>query len=485
MPPFQAIEQYQSSTDSYHLLPLRFTSLREDQYVLSNIAGEYLVLNRPTLLAFLAHQLSNTDPAYVELRARHFLMDDTTSIAPTLLSIKLRTRYERLAEFTGLHIFVVTLRCEHSCPYCQVSRRSENTERYDMTPEGAEAALTLALRSPSNRIKIEFQGGEPLLNFPLVRWIVQEAESRNIRLKKELAFVIATNLALIDENILAFCRNHSILISTSLDGPRELHNANRPRPGGDSYERTISGIRSVRETLGHDRVAALMTTTEASLSNVKEIIDEYRAHGFGGIFLRPLSPYGFAIKTRAYRAYNTERWLEFYRQGLEYILELNKRGNDFTEYFASMILKKILTSEDPGYVDLMSPAGIGIGAIVYNYDGHVYASDESRMLAEMGKEEFKLGHVLTHTYEDIFTSSKLLDPLEQSFTYSNPMCHDCAFEPFCGADPVYHYAVHGDFVGRKPESDFCRRNMETFRFLILKMESDPFAKQLFTRWAHR
>ncbi len=51
----------------------------------------------------------------------------------------------------------------------------------------------------------------------------------------------------------------------------------------------------------------------------------------------------------------------------------------------------MLTNDDPGYVDLTSPAGIGIGAIVYNYDGDVYASDEGRMLAEMGDTTFRLG----------------------------------------------------------------------------------------------
>jgi uncharacterized protein len=485
MSQFQGIERYNPSEPAYQLLPFRFSHLHQDQYVVTNLAGEYVVVNRPALLDFLAHRLPNTDPTYCELRARHFLMDASTSIAPTLLSIKLRTRYQRLAEFTALHLFVVTLRCEHACPYCQVSRQSEDRPRYDMSPEVARAALALALRAPSTHIKIEFQGGEPLLNFPLIQSVVQEAELMSQQMGKSLAFVIATNLALIDDRILDFCRDHSILISTSLDGPRDLHNHNRPRPGGDSYERTISGIRLARQVLGHDRVSALMTTTAASLSRVREIIDEYMIQEFKGIFLRPLSPYGFAIKTRSYQAYSTDCWLDFYKEGLDHIIELNRQGHDFVEYYASTILKKLLTSEDPGYVDLMSPAGIGIGAVVYNYDGSVYASDESRMLAEMGKEEFKLGHVLSHTYEEIFTSPKLLDPLEDSFAYSNPMCNDCAFEPYCGADPVYHYALHGDYVGRKPESDFCHRNMETFRYLILKMEGDPFVKQLFTKWANR
>lgn len=485
MSKFQRIEFYKAPLSSYTLLPLRFTSLSQDQYVVTNLAGEYLKLKRATLVDFLHHKLSNDDAAYVELRARHFLIDDTSSIAPELLALKLRTRYSRLSEFTGLHLFVVTLRCEHNCPYCQVSRQSEDKLRYDMSPEIALGALDLTFRSPSHNIKIEFQGGEPLLNFDLIKYIVLEAKQRNQQTGKNLAFVIATNLALINPDILQFCREHSILISTSLDGPQALHNANRPRPGNNSYERTIEGIRLVREMLGRDQVSALMTTTEASLDCVESIVDEYLAQDFNGLFLRPLSPYGFAIKTKSYRAYSAERWLNFYKQGLNYIIELNRRGIDFMEYYASTILKKMLTSEDPGYVDLTSPAGIGIGAVAYNYDGYVYASDESRMLAEMGDTTFRLGKVLENSYEEIFSSPNLLGPLEASFAYSVPMCNDCAFEPYCGSDPVFHHTIHGDYAGRKPESEFCFRNMEIFRFLIHKMETDAFVRQLFTKWANR
>jgi uncharacterized protein len=484
MSQFREIEFYKAPKPSYRLLPFRFTSLDQDRYVLTNMAGEYLISQRDKLLDLLQHTLSEADPNYTELRSRHFLIDDNSSIGPELLAIKLRTRYDRLAEFTGLHMFVVTLRCEHSCPYCQVSRQSEDKVRYDMTPEIASGAIDLALRSPSQNIKIEFQGGEPLLNFELIKFIVLEAKKRNQQRGKNLAFVIATNLALVSPEILTFCRKHSILISTSLDGPKDLHNANRPRPGGNSYERTLEGIKVVREMLGRDQVSALMTTTEASLNRVKEIIDEYLAQDFNGIFLRPLSPYGFAIKTKSYRAYNTERWLDFYKEGLEYIIGLNRQNIRFIEYYASTVLKKMLTSDDPGYVDLMSPSGIGIGAVVYNYDGDVYSSDESRMLAEMGVEKFKLGKILENSYEQIFSSPNLLDPLEESFAYSVPMCNDCAFEPYCGADPVFHYALYKDYVGRKPESEFCSRNMETFRFLIKKMEGDKFVKQLFTKWAN-
>jgi len=485
MSKFQQIEFFARQVDEYQLLPFRFSELNHKKYILTNFAGEYYPIDKSKLEALVNHRLHSDDQDYINLRAKQFLLDAHNEIAPELLALKVRTKYSRLSEFTGLHIFVVSLRCEHSCPYCQVSRQSEDKEAYDMSAEVAEKALDLVFQSPSSAIKIEFQGGEPLLNFELIRKIVVSAEERNKSANKVLAFVIATNLALITQNILEFCKVHNIHISTSLDGPEDLHNKNRPRPGKDSYARVIKGIELVRETLGRDQVSALMTTMDNSLHRVREIIDEYLRLEFEGIFLRQLSPYGFAIKTKSFRSYGMDKWLNFYKQGLDYIIELNKKGIRFQEYYATTVLTKMLTSQEPGFVDLMNPSGIGIAGIVYNYDGSVHASDESRMLAEMGDNTFRLGHVLENSFEEIFTSEALLNPLEESFTLSAPMCSDCAYEPFCGAEPVYHYATTKDFLARKPESEFCKRNMTIFKYLIELMESDQFVKTLFTRWANR
>ncbi len=400
MSKFQSIEFFKKKKNEYSLLPFRFERLDNQRQFLTNLVGQYLVINEGDLKAFVKHELEEQSDVYVNLRAKHFLIDEKTNIAKELLAIKLRTKYANLSEFTVLHMFVVTLRCEHSCPYCQVSRQSDDKLKFDMTEEIADKAIDFALRSPAKAIKIEFQGGEPLLNFPIIQYIVKEV---NLRKKdKNVSFVIATNLALIDENILKFCKENFIQISTSLDGPEDLHNNNRPRPGKNSYRKAISGIKMVKEYLGVDSISALMTTTRATLNRVKEIIDEYISQDMQGIFLRPLSPYGFALKTKSFKAYGVEEWNKFYEEGLDYIIELNKKGIAFKEYYAATILAKMFTSQDPGYVDLMSPAGIGIGAIIYNYDGVVYPSDESRMLAEMGDKSFMLGNVLSNSYEDIF-----------------------------------------------------------------------------------
>lgn len=485
MSKFSGLERYQAEAGRYELLPFRFEPVGENEVVLTNAVGEFVFLPRPTLDTLVARKLLPTDPIYSTLRSRHFVKEPEDKASVELLALKTRTRFQHLRNFTNLHLFVVTLRCDHSCQYCQVSRQSEDKAAFDMTQETADRALNLVFRSPNQAIKIEFQGGEPLLNFSLVRYVVEQAEARNKLEGRDLQFVIATTLSLATDEMLEFCRDHKIYLSSSLDGPEDLHNKNRPRPGRDSYTRFAAGLERARDIVGYDSVSALMTTSPASMSRVRDIIDEYLRYGFSGIFLRHLSPYGFAVKTKSYQAYNAERWLEFYREGMDYILELNKRGIPFSEQYSSILLTKMLTANDPGFVDLMNPSGAGIAAVVFNYDGDVYASDESRMLHEMGDSSFRIGNVHRDSYEEIFSSQPLLDALEDSFTLSAPMCADCAFEPWCGADPVFHHAMFGDVLGRKPESEFCKRTMGVVRYLLEKMRSDEDAKEIFMRWVNR
>lgn len=481
MSKFQELNFYKNRND-YNLLPFKFENLNETEVVMTNMVGEFIVVHKNSLSEIVEKKVDATSLLYSKLRSKHFIFEEGDQAPIELLALKARTKLNNLANFTNLHIFVATLRCDHSCQYCQVSRQSEDKEKFDMSFETASKSLDLVFRSPNRSIKIEFQGGEPILNWPLIEYVVNDAKRRNLIEGRDLQFVITSTLSLITDEMLEFCRLNNIYLSSSLDGPEDLHNKNRPRPGRDSHKRFVEGLTKARNVLGIDNVSALMTTSPSSLDRVREIIDEYVRHGFNGIFLRHLSPYGFAIKTKSYASYNSERWLEFYKEGLAYILELNRNGVEFVEYYSSIILTKMLTVRDPGFVDLSNPSGAGISAVVFNYDGNVYASDESRMLKEMGDDSFCIGNVHNNTYEEIFTSEKLLDALEHSFTLSAPMCNDCAFEPWCGAEPVFHHGTVGDVLGRKPESEFCKRQTGVSKHLINLMQNDANTKRIFMKW---
>jgi hypothetical protein len=142
----------------------------------------------------------------------------------------------------------------------------------------------------------------------------------------------------------------------------------------------------------------------------------------------------------------------------------------------------MLTDRPTGYVDLRSPAGIGLGAMVYNYDGRVFASDEGRMLAEMGDNTFELGHVSKDTYQSLILSDKLIDLVGQSLTQCAPICSDCVFESHCGADPAYHHATQHDAVGIKTLSDFCSRQKGIMRLLLDILEHCPDEARILRQW---
>jgi uncharacterized protein len=481
---FLSHDAFEPSAQGYRILPLRFMRWSDREVFLTNDAGEFLFMGRDAFAAFVGHRLPGGAPEYRDLKARHLLADGDSNVPIELLATKVRTKRDFVRGFTRLHLFVVTLRCDHSCPYCQVSRVTQDRTRFDMTRETAARALALMFRSPAPALKMEFQGGEPLLNFDLIRWLVEEAESRNRSEGRDLQFVIATNLSPLTDDILAFCRDHDIHLSTSLDGPRDLHDANRPRAGESSYDLVVRHIARARETLGHDRVSALMTTTVRSLERPREIIDEYRRQQFDSIFLRSISPFGFALRGASDRRYGTEAFLAFYREALDHIIAINRAGEAFTEAYAQILLRKILTPFPTGYVDLQSPAGAGINVVAYNYDGDVYASDEARMLAEMQDTSFRLGNVHRDSYETIFGGPALRSLANASVLETLPGCHECAFASYCGADPIWNWATQSDPVGHRPTSQFCAKNMGVIRHLLtLWHGGDPFIKSLFARWA--
>lgn len=475
---FKSPEFYRRAKD-YRLLPLWFMRFDGNRYFVSGMGGEYLFMDRHDLERVVQGRVDPAEPLYADLLGSHLIADDDSDIHRELIAAKYRTRHSRLPDWTALHMFVTTLRCDHSCQYCQVSRVSEDRGSFDMTPETASKAVGLMFKSPSPYLKVEFQGGETLLNFDLVRHVVAEAKGRNDG--RKLEFVITTNLANLTDEMIHFAEEHQIIFSTSLDGPEELHNANRPRPGRNSHARTEEGIRKIRERLGPHAVSALMTTTAASLERPREIVDEYVRLGFDSVFLRYISPYGFAVKSAARIGYETGQFIRFFKEGLDYILQLNKQGSFIRETYTQIILQKILRPGASGYIDLQSPAGLGIGGIVYNYNGEVYASDEGRMLAEMGDKTFRLGTV-DDRYEQLFLESPLLGMIHESMVEGIPGCCDCAFQAYCGTDPVFHHRTQGNFIGHRPSSAFCQRNMAVIRHILTLLEDDKEAATILKSW---
>lgn len=444
----------------YALLPFNFIET-DGKEVLINELGDMLVVGVGSVEK-IVKRLPIDDDLYKSLVANFFI---TENPLPPLLDVyasRLKLKKGFMDDGTALHIFVLTLRCNQNCTYCQATSRDENAQRCSMTKEMMANAVTLMFHSPSKHLTMEFQGGEPSLEHDLIKYGIEKAEEINLTEKRKITYVLCTNCRNLTSEVLEICKKYNVQISTSLDGPDFIHNTNRGK--ADSYQKTISGINKARNFLGKEKVAALMTTSELSLDYPKEIVDEYVKNGFDGMFLRALNPYGLASENDDWRRYNN-RFIVFYKNALNYIIELNQKGTFFREEYATIILRKILTPYTTGFVDLQSPAGIINSVLIYNYDGYVYASDESRMLAEKGDYTFRLGK-LSDKYEDIIYGEKVR---KISKIWSNEVlagCSNCPIRVYCGADPVRNHSTQGDMYGFRPSSLFCKKNKAIIEYII-------------------
>jgi His-Xaa-Ser system radical SAM maturase HxsB len=344
--------------------------------------------------------------------------------------------------------------------------------------------VDMIFQTPSPNIKIEFQGGEPLLNWDAIQSTIEHAEEKNRKHGKKLEFVICTNLTTIDKEKLNYIKDRNVNISTSLDGPKFVNDQNRLlRVGESSYELFVKNLDLARNVIGADRISALMTTTKFSLSHMREIIDEYVRLGFTGIFIRALNPYGFAWKDYDTLGFEVEEFLEGYYDALDYIIALNARGEWFPEYYATLLLTRILTPFSTGFVDLQSPSGAGISGVIYDYNGDVYPADEARMLARMGDRKFLMGDVKDNDYHEIFNGSVIRNIVSKSCVECMPGCFSCAFQIYCGVDPIRNYVEQDDIVGHRPTSSFCQKNENLIRNLLMKLkENDPKIMDVFWSW---
>ena len=359
---------------------------------------------------------------------------------------KLRKKKSFLFSGPSLNIVVVTLRCDQKCTYCHASSKGLMQKEYDMPLETADKVARLISQGT-----VEFQGGEPLANFSAIKQIV--AGTKNVN------YVLVSNLALMNEEILKFLMDRNFGICTSLDGPEFLHNKHRAK-----YKETIYWIKRVNEEYQkrgiEKRVGALLTLTKDSLEYPREIVDEYVRQGIEDVDLRKMDCFG-----RSKKEYTAEEFIEFWKKAMDYIMELNTKGIRIFESKTKVMLKKILFEEDPGHMDLRSPCGAVIGQILYNYDGRIFTCDEGRMV---GEDIFNIGNV-DQQLSEITTSDDVNAVISASINDSY-CCVNCVYKPYCGICPVVNYQEFGSLIGHISESDWCKINKAQFDYVFENLE---------------
>ncbi|TDR46798.1 4Fe-4S single cluster protein [Tahibacter aquaticus] len=239
------MEAFQPAAGSgYRLLPFRFGRLptHPNEILVAGDSGRFTFLTESDFSAFADHRLDPASELAVNLEGRDLVHRGDGPIPLDRHAIAWRTRKAFVFEGPTLQIFVVSLRCHHSCSYCQVSRQAEDDTSFDMDDATAQASVDRLFETPARRLTVEFQGGEPLLAFGRIRSIVEDITARNQAGHRSITFVLASTLHGITAEQLAFFREHRFELSTSLDGPETLHNPNRPLPSRDSPAHATVGV---------------------------------------------------------------------------------------------------------------------------------------------------------------------------------------------------------------------------------------------------
>jgi radical SAM protein with 4Fe4S-binding SPASM domain len=228
------------------------------------------------------------------------------------------------------------------------------------------------------------------------------------------------------------------------------------------------------------RPQALVTVTKASMPLYKEIIDEYKDIGAGGIFLRFLQPIGIAEKSMRHLGYTAQEYVDFYGKALNYIIEINKNGTLFYENSTAIFLSKILTGRDPKFLDIRSPCGAGIGQITYNYNGAVYTCDEGRMLSVLGEESFRISSSVDQlSFDRLGESPVVKSCCTASCQDVMPGCSECAYKPYCGTCPVINHKLEGHIY--KKSAYLCGIRIGVLDTIFERLKN-PESRDILYKW---
>ncbi len=475
-----------ASVPRFPLAPVdfRFRALGS-KFLLTKVTGEFCVLSRQDFLKFCTKgEVGVSSRSRRALACAGFLGAQGDE---QVNAEKFSALHGHLFQAPSLHIMVLTLRCDHRCVYCQTSSRGPGHNRLDMSPRTARKVIDRIFLSPAPALHIEFQGGEPLLNYRVLVHAIRYAREKNTRAGRKLGFTLVSNFSFLDEKKLAFLVKESCSLCTSLDGPARVHDRQRVAPGcgGGAYANVkhwlgIIGKMHARGEYPY-RVNALTTVTALSLPYWKEIVDEYVDSGLSTIHLRPVAPFGIGKgKSWERLRVSADEFLDFYRKSLRYIIALNRKGIPLAERTAMVFLSKILKGVDPGYVDLRSPCGAVFGQLAYNYNGDVYTCDEGRMFsAASGNELFRVGSVFKGSARSLVDNPVTKTLALASCLDNVPLCAECAYAPFCGVCPLYNYASEGDVFSRGV-NDRCRIHKGIFDLLFGLLQGSE--RQVFERW---
>ena len=322
--------------------------------------------------------------------------------------------------------------CNLACKYCFAEEGEYHGGRALMSYEVGKKALDFLIANSGNRVNLEvdFFGGEPLMNFQVVKDLVAYGRSKEKEFNKKFRFTLTTNGMLLTDEVMEFANKEMANVVLSIDGRKEVHEFMRPtRNGNGSYDLIIDKFKKMAEMRHQTNYYVRGTFTHYNLDFSKDVL-HLADMGFKQISAEPVvapDDMDYAIREE-----DLPQLFEEYDNLAKEMVKREKEGNGFN-FFHFMI---DLTG-GPCLYKRLSGCGSGTEYLAVTPWGDLYPCHQF-----VGMEQFKLGNVDTG-----IEKTDIVDEFKLCNVYAKDKCKDCFARFYCsGGCAANSYNFHGNLL---------------------------------------
>jgi len=347
--------------------------------------------------------------------------------------------------------------CNLNCSYCFASQGKYHGERALMSFEVGKRALDFLVENSGTRrnLEVDFFGGEPLMNWDVVKQLVQYARSIEKEKNKNFRFTLTTNGMLIDDDVIEFSNREMSNVVLSLDGRKEIHDLTRvDYAGHGSYERIVPKFKKFVESRGGKNYYMRGTFTHANPDFTKDVF-HMADLGFTELSMEPV------VTAPDDPMALTKEDLEIVKKEYEILacemLKRKREGRPFTFYHYMIDL-----TEGPCIYKRISGCGSGTEYMAVTPWGDLYPCHQF-----VGEEAYKLGNVF-----DGVTNDALREDFRSCNAYAREECKDCWAKLYCsGGCAANAYHASGSIRGvYEAGCELFRKRMECA--IMIKVAED-------------
>ena len=322
--------------------------------------------------------------------------------------------------------------CNLACQYCFAEEGEYHGRRALMSFEVGKKALDFLIANSGNRrnLEVDFFGGEPLMNWEVVKQLVEYGRSKEKEYNKNFRFTMTTNGVLLNDEIMEYCNREMSNVVLSLDGRKEVNDKMRPFRGGKgSFDLIVPKFQKFAEMRGDRDYYVRGTFTRHNLDFSKDVT-EFADLGFRSMSIEPVV--AKPEEEYAIREEDLPQIMEEYDRLAEEYLKRKKEGRGFNFFHFNIDL-----NQGPCVAKRLSGCGSGTEYLAVTPWGDLYPCHQF-----VGQEEFLLGNVDTGV-----TNERIRDEFKLCNVYAKDKCRDCFARFYCsGGCAANSYNFHGSIT---------------------------------------